>query len=67
VDVQKIQVGNWADQGRRGCWARMFEELASVEIGGGWCSLVNLGELKVDWKNVEPMDRGKGVESVRYP
>jgi len=45
----------------------MFEELASVEIGGGWCSLVNLGELKVDWKNVEPMDRGKGVESVRYP
>jgi hypothetical protein len=38
VDVQRIQVGNQADQGRRGCWVQMFVgESGRVEGGFDEC------------------------------
>jgi hypothetical protein len=67
VDGQRNQVGNQVGQGRRGCWARMSEGLALAGIDGGLYWLASRGGLKVDWRNVEQMDLGIGVGSVRYP
>jgi hypothetical protein len=67
VDAQRIQVGNQADQGRRGCWVRMCVVLASVEIDGGLYSLASLGVLKVGLMNVVLKDQDIGAGSVRYP
>jgi hypothetical protein len=67
VDVQRIQVGNQADQGRRGCWVQMCVVLALVEIDGEWCLWVSLDGLKVGLMNVVLKDLDIRVESDRYP
>jgi hypothetical protein len=67
VDVLKNQVGNQADQDRRGCWVQMCVVLALVEIDGEWCLWVSLDGLKVDWRSVGQMDQDIGAGSVQYP
>jgi hypothetical protein len=67
VDAQRIQVGNQADQDRRGCWVQMCVVLALAGIDGGLYSLASLGVSKVDWRSVGRKDLGIGVESDRYP
>ena len=67
MDAQRIQVGNQADQGRRGYWLQMCVVLALVEIDGEWYLWVSLDGLKVGLMNVVLKDLDIRVESDRYP